>query len=316
MEFLSQYGIFLLQIVTVVFAILFTVAGIIALSSKDKGKSNLLITPLNEQYNKTVRAFSKELTDKKTQKQNKKIKKDYSKPRMFVIDFDGDIKASGVENLREEVTAILSVATPKDEVLIKISSPGGMVNTYGLASSQLQRIRDRGIPLVACVDKMAASGGYLMACVANKILAAPFAIIGSIGVVAQLPNFHRLLKKHNIDVELLTAGEHKRTLTVFGPNTDKGRKKFVEDLELIHESFKNAIINNRQQIDIEKVSTGEHWLAKDAFELRLVDKLITSDEYIIDSLTNFNVYIVKYKTKASIASKLLKPAASLLNPYY
>lgn len=316
MDFLSQYGMFLLQIATLVMAILFTLAGILSLTNKGKEKSKLCITLLNENYQKTVEQLNKQLLDKKQLKKSKKFKPDLNKPRMFVIEFDGDIKASAVDNLREEVTAILAVATKSDEVLVKINSPGGLVNAYGLAASQLQRIRDKGIALTACVDKVAASGGYLMACVANKILAAPFALIGSIGVVAQLPNFHRWLKKNNIDIELLTAGEYKRTLTVFGPNTDKGRRKFVEDLELIHDSFKDAIADNREQVDIEKVSTGEHWLAKDAFELRLVDKLMISDEYIVDNLEGFNVYQVQFKSKQTVVSRLLKPAAQLLNPYY
>ena len=314
MEFLTNYGLFLLQAVTIVVALLITVAGILALSHKDKPK--LKIKALNEKYHETQHRLQKKLLDKKQAKKLKKEKMDHSRPKMFVIDFDGDIKASAVDSLREEINAILSVATPKDEVVVKVNSPGGIVNGYGLAASQLQRIRNKEIPLTVCVDKVAASGGYLMACVANKVLAAPFAIIGSIGVVAQLPNFYRWLKKNNIDIELLTAGEYKRTLTMLGPNTDKGRKKFIEDLEQIHESFKDYVAENRQQVDIEKIATGEHWLAKDAFDLRLVDKLGTSDDYIMDSLNSFNVYQIEYHKKPSLVEKVLKPAAQLLTPFY
>jgi serine protease SohB len=317
MAFLSDYGLFLLEALTIVIAILITVAGIVALTSKEKPK--MKITALNEEYQELVHKIQKKLMDKKTHKKQvkelKKKKTDHSKPRMFVIDFDGDIKASKVSSLRQEVSAILAVADEKDEVVVRIESPGGSVNGYGLAASQLQRIRDKGIQLTACVDKVAASGGYLMACVANNILAAPFAIIGSIGVVAQLPNIHRLLKKHNIDVEMLTAGEYKRTLTFLGQNTDKGRKKFQEDIELIHQSFRDYVSTNRHQIDIDKVATGEHWLARDAFELRLVDKLMTSDDYLIDNLENFNIFKVEFKTKPTIGEKVLKPAAQLLNPW-
>ena len=108
---------------------------------------------------------------------------------------------------------------------------------YGLAASQMQRIRDKKLKLTVCVDKVAASGGYMMAVVADKIIAAPFAVLGSIGVLAQVPNFHRLLKKHDVDFEMLTAGKYKRTLTMFGENTDKGREKFQEDIEDTHVLF-------------------------------------------------------------------------------
>lgn len=314
MEFLSNYGLFLLEALTIVVALLITVAGIIALSHKDKPK--LKIVALNEKYQETKQRLQKKMLDKKSLKKLKKEKVDHSKPNMYVIDFNGDMKASAVESLREEINAILSVANTNDEVVVKVTSPGGTVNGYGLAASQLQRIRTKGIPLTVCVDKVAASGGYLMSCVANKVLAAPFAIIGSIGVVAQMPNFYRWLKKNNIDIELLTAGEYKRTLTMLGPNTDKGRKKFIEDLEQIHEFFKDYVAENRQQVDIEKIATGEYWLAKDAFDLRLVDKLATSDDYIMENLTKFNVYEIEYHQKPSVADKLLKPAAKLLNPHH
>ncbi len=249
---------------------------------------------------------------KEQKKQDKKIEIT-SKPRLFVIDFIGDIKASAVDNLRKEITMILSVATHDDEILVTLESGGGTVNSYGLGASQLQRILSHNIPLTVSVDKIAASGGYLMACVANKVLAAPFAIIGSIGVVAQMPNFHRLLKKHNIDFELLTAGEYKRTLTMFGENTDKAREKFGNELENIHHVFKDHISKHRKQVSMEKVATGEYWLAKEAFELKLVDKLTTSDEYINQKIQSHKVLRIEHKTKPSFMAKLLKPAANILN---
>ncbi len=199
-------------------------------------------------------------------------------------------------------------------MLIRLESPGGVVSGYGLAAAQLQRIRDKNIPLTVCIDKVAASGGYLMACVANTIIAAPFAIIGSIGVVAQMPNFHRWLKKNNIDVELLTAGEYKRTLTLFGENTEKGRQKFQEDLEQIHSAFRHYVLENRSQLDIDKVSTGEHWLATDAFELRLVDKLATSDDYLIKKMADYQAFKLAVQPKHSLMSKLLRPAMRLMHP--
>ncbi len=320
MSFFAQYGLFFLKTITLVVAILITVAGIIAISSKDKGSKKIKVKALNKRFRDTKETMLSEILDKKAFKKYKKSqdkkedKKD--KPNLFVLNFDGDIKASNVESLREEISAVLTVATPKDSVLVKVESGGGTVNSYGLGASQLQRIRNQNIPLTVCVDKVAASGGYLMACVANEVIAAPFAIIGSIGVVAQLPNFHRWLKKHNVDVELLTAGEYKRTLTVFGENTSKGRQKFNEDLDAIHHQFKDHIQEFRHQVTIDKVATGEHWLAKEAYELKLVDKLMTSDEYINDKVQSHNVYSIHYKTKKGFINKMLKPAAKFFNQFF
>lgn len=310
MEFLSQYGLFLLKSVTLVVAILVLFAGIFSMGRKPKPK--LEITSLNDQYDHTSSLMKKEILGKKADKKKKKLA---NQPTLFVLDFNGDIKASQVDQLREEISAILSIAKTEDEVLIRLDSPGGVVNGYGLAAAQLQRIRDRNIPLTVCIDKIAASGGYLMACVANSIIAAPFAIIGSIGVVAQIPNFHRWLKKNNIDIELITAGEYKRTLTVFGENDDKGRKKFKEDMEKIHIAFRDYILVNRSQVNIDEVSTGEHWLAKDAFSLRLVDKLSTSDEYLINRMKNFNAFKLTIQPKSSLVNKLLKPAMRFMHPW-
>ncbi len=310
MNFLADYGMFFLKSFTIVFALLLLVAGILSLGRKPKPK--LEIVSLNEQYDEIKNHMHKEVLGKKP----KKKKKDKTlKPALYLIDFSGDIKASQADQLRCEISAILSVAKPEDEVVIRLESPGGVVNGYGLAASQLQRLRDNKIPLTVCIDKMAASGGYLMACVANRIIAAPFAIIGSIGVVAQLPNFHRWLKKHDVDVELLTAGEYKRTLTLFAENTEKGRKKFQEDLEKIHTKFRDYVMENRHQVDIDKVATGEHWLARDAFDLRLVDALKTSDEYLSNKMQTFNCYKITSHAKQSLASKLLKSTTKLLHPW-
>lgn len=310
MEFLSQYGLFLLKTLTIVVAFLIIFAGFFSMSRKPKAK--IEINSLNEHYEQVHSLMAKEVLGEKAKK-NKKSKE--KKPKLFVLDFKGDIKASQVDQLRDEISSILTIAKPEDEVVIRIESPGGSVNGYGLASAQLQRIRDNNIPLTACIDKVAASGGYLMACVAQKIIAAPFAIIGSIGVVAQIPNFHRWLKKNNIDVELLTAGEYKRTLTLFGENTEKDRKKFQEDLEKIHTVFRQYVLSHRTQINIDEVSTGEHWLAADAFDLRLVDKLQTSDDYLIGKIKEHNVFKIQIQPKESLMNKLLKPAMQLMHPW-
>jgi serine protease SohB len=226
------------------------------------------------------------------------------KKRIFVLDFHGDIKASACDNLREEISAVLSLATPNDEVVVKLESGGGMVHSYGLAASQLARISNKKIPLTVCVDKVAASGGYMMACVADKIIAAPFAVLGSIGVIAQLPNFHKLLKKNDIDFEMFTAGEYKRTVTMFGENTPKGREKFMEDLEDTHVLFKEFVSEHRPQVDIATVATGEVWFGRRAKDVNLIDDLQTSDEYLLAYAENADIYEVAYSFKKSLPEKL------------
>ncbi|MFC3907738.1 protease SohB [Legionella dresdenensis] len=313
MNFLSQYGLFALEVFTLVIAVLLLVAGILAMGKKPRPK--LEVVSLNKDLEAIKERMWEEIKGKKPEKtklSKQEKKKEKEKPSLYVIDFNGDIKASQVEQLRDSITAALTIAKPEDEIVIRLESPGGSVNGYGLAASQLQRIRDRNIPLTVCIDKVAASGGYLMACVANQIVAAPFAYIGSIGVVAQLPNFHRWLKKNNIDIEMLTAGEYKRTLTMFGENTDKGREKFQEDLEKIHTAFKDYVLKYRKDIDINAISTGEHWLAIDAHNMKLIDLIKTSDDYLADKMADYNAFGITRHVKQSLADRLLKPAANML----
>lgn len=226
------------------------------------------------------------------------------KKRVYVLDFDGDVKASETDSLREAITAVLSLAEKQDEVVLKLESPGGMVHGYGLAASQLARITNKGIPLTVCVDKVAASGGYMMACVADKIMAAPFAILGSIGVVAQLPNFHKVLKKYDVDYEIFTAGKYKRTVTMLGENTETGRKKFVEDLEDTHVLFKDFISEHRSQVDLEDVATGEIWFGTRALDKSLIDGIVTSDEYLTSLHPDADILAVEYEFKKSLQEKL------------
>lgn len=223
---------------------------------------------------------------------------------IFVLDFDGDIRASAVTSLRQEISAILTLARSEDEVVVRLESGGGVVHGYGLAASQLQRIRAHNIPLTVAVDKVAASGGYMMACVADKIIAAPFAIIGSIGVLAQLPNLHRLLKKHEIDFEQLYAGEYKRTLTMFGENTDKAREKMQQELQETHDLFKAHVKDQRPQLNIGKVATGEHWFGSRALELGLVDHLQTSDDYLMAARFDTRLILLNYTAKKTLLNQL------------
>ena len=229
---------------------------------------------------------------------------DSIKKRVYVLDFDGDIEASQLECLREEITAVLSLATSRDEVILRLESPGGMVHAYGLASSQLQRIRDKDISLTICVDKVAASGGYMMACLANRLVAAPFAILGSIGVLVQLPNFHRLLRKHEVDYETISAGEFKTTLTTFGEITQKGRDKVKEDVEEMHTLFKAWVKEHRPVVEIDNIATGETWVGLQALERKMVDALMTSDECIVNACEDADVYSVHYEIRQSIGDRL------------
>lgn len=249
--------------------------------------------------------FKKERKAKKKQeKQDRKKNTQEQRKRLFVLDFDGDMSASEVEFLRHEISAVLTVAKPEDEILLRLESPGGMVHSYGLASSQLQRIRSHGIPLTIAIDRVAASGGYMMACIGNRILAAPFAVIGSIGVVAQLPNFNRLLKKHDVDIELHTAGAHKRTLTMVGENTEEGRQKFKEELEETHVLFKEFVSENRPELDIDHIATGEVWYGKRALDQKLIDEIRTSDDYLLSKRADTDIFSVKYRQKRSLPERL------------
>ena len=321
MEFLYEYGLFIAKAITIVVAILLAVGGIIGLASKQKqGKGHLEISSLSEKLESVTEFARSELLDKdelkQFQKEQKKAAKDKKKQQksnssedskkgqLFVIDFFGSMDAHEVDYLREEITAILCVAKPEDEVLVRLESGGGVVHGYGLAASQLQRIKDKNIKLTISVDKVAASGGYMMACVADHILASKFAIIGSIGVIAQMPNFNKLLKKSNIEFEQHTAGDYKRTLTMFGENNDKGREKFKEELEDVHLMFKDFVSTQRPELDIAKVATGEYWYGMRAKELGLVDEIQTSDDFILSANKDKKIFTVKYSMKKSLPERL------------
>lgn len=232
--------------------------------------------------------------------------------KIFVLDFKGDVQASAVEQFREEVTLILATAKAgKDEIVVRLESPGGVVHGYGLAAAQLVRLREAGFHLTICVDKVAASGGYMMACIATEIVAAPFAILGSIGVVAQLPNFNKLLKEHHIDYEVFTAGEYKRTVTVFGENSEEGKAKFEEELQQTHQLFKHFVENYRPQLNVAEVATGEHWYGEDAKKLKLVDQLQTSDAYLLEKLPKHDIYLITTRKKPTLGEKLGLQAAQV-----
>ncbi|NNM59998.1 MAG: protease SohB [Legionellales bacterium] len=312
MSLFLNYVLFLLKTITFVAAILVTLSGMIVLSkAKDKANNRIKINHLNERYDTLTQELQEEILSssqlktaaKKRKQAIEKLKKK-ERNRLFYLRFSGDMQATEVHTLREKITAVLSVATIKDEIVVNIESGGGLVHTYGLCASQLARIREQKIPLTVIIDKVAASGGYLMASVANQIIAAPFAIVGSIGVVGNVPNFHRFLKKHDIDFEQITAGEYKRTLTYFGENTPKGRQKFQEEIDNIHQIFKQFILQYRPQVDINEVATGEFWFGTDAIALKLIDKMGTSDDYLLQAAKINDIYEIDYQERKTIAQKL------------
>lgn len=325
-EFLFEYGLFAIKSLTIViFAIIGLAFFASILSSKQKDRESIEIEKINDHFDSLQDAIESEILPKseykkickERKKQTKKEKKaqkkqskdittavEESKNRLFVMKFEGDLHASEVDNLRKSITALLIIAKPEDEILVILESAGGIVHNYGLAASQLSRIRDKNINLTIAVDLVAASGGYMMACIGNKIIAAPFAILGSIGVLAQVPNFNRLLSKFDIDIEHHTAGKHKSTLTMFGKNTLDAREKFREELEDTHTLFKAFVKNYRPQLDIDKIATGEHWYGTTALNLNLVDEIKTSDDYLLEKAKDTDIYQITYQIHETIRDKI------------
>ena len=328
-DFFLNYGLFLAKTGTIVAAIVLVVGFIVTMSSKKQGESkdSFEIKKLNKKYDDIAKVMNTSMLPKDDLKKylkeekdklkdiNKDKKDEGQRKRIYVLNFHGDIRASAVTSLREEITAILMVASANDEVFMRLESGGGVVHGYGLAASQLMRIREKNIPLTVSVDKVAASGGYMMACVGNRIIAAPFSIIGSIGVIAQVPNFHRVLKKHDVDFEQFTAGEFKRTVTMFGENTEEAKTKFREEIEDIHVLFKDFIVQHRPEVDIAKVSTGESWPGTRALEKKLVDELKTSDDYLLENSQLADIYEISYVSKKSLIEKIGFQFQSLIDKW-
>lgn len=339
MEYLIEYGMFLAKAATLVIAIVLVIGAVAAASQRqrrDVKKGTLKVTRLNEHYEDMRDTIREEVLDKEMRKQLSKQEKkrekeehkqakrrakkqaadsskegdaadgdlEERKRRVYVLNFKGSISADEVESLREEITTVLSLADARDEILLRLESPGGMVHAYGLAASQLQRIRNSDTQLTICVDKVAASGGYMMACLADKLVAAPFAFIGSVGVLVQLPNFNRLLDKNHIDYEMISAGEYKRTLSTFGEITEKGRQKVKEEVEDIHQLFKGWIKEHRPSVDVDKIATGETWVGTQAKERYMVDEIRTSDECIAEACANAEVFEVEYEFKKTLQDRL------------
>lgn len=323
MDFLIDLGLFSSKALVLTVAIAAILVLFFALLSKARhAKPLLTIENMNKRFDEMARSLkgavlsakARKLDTKAEKKKAKAEKKESGdKKRIYVVTFEGDIRAGQVENLREEITAILTVGRrDRDEVVVVLESPGGMAHAYGLGAAQLLRVKGAGLKLTVAVDKVAASGGYMMACTADQILAAPFAIIGSIGVVASIPNFHRLLKKHDVDYEEMTAGEFKRTVSLFGEITEKGRRKFLTELEDTHVLFKAFVKQNRPQLDIDTVATGEHWFGQRALEHKLIDEIVSSDDYLFRQRESCDIYRIEMKVTKRWSEKLAENIGTLI----
>lgn len=311
-EALIEYGLFFAKTVTLAAAILFVAAALVNLQRRARESEGMKVTDLKKRLRQAADGLRGALLPKaerkklaKQRKQEAKAEQDQPRKRVFVLDFRGDIRASATASLREEVNAVLAVAEEGDQVLVRLENAGGLVHEHGLAASQLVRLREAGVKLTVAVDRVAASGGYLMACIADRIVAAPFAILGSIGVLAQLPNFNRMLDNHGVEFEQISAGKYKRTVTMFGKNTEEDRDKLRQELEDVHQLFQDAVGRYRPDLDMQKVATGEHWYGTRAIELSLADELATSDELLIKAVDDRDVYKVTYEVKQPLPKKVL-----------
>ncbi|MEJ2514852.1 MAG: protease SohB [Gammaproteobacteria bacterium] len=310
-EALLDYGLFLAKTATVVVAIAVVLGLVVSVSRKNREPEGLQAKNLGKQLRGAANSLRQAMMPRKqwrsfarAQKKQLKDREHVQRPTLFVLDFKGDLRASASASLRREISAVLEVARPDDEVLVRLENYGGLVHEHGLAASQLARLRDRGIRLTAAVDKVAASGGYLMACVADRIIAAPFAIVGSIGVLAQVPNFRKLLEDRGVHVEQVKAGRYKRTVSMFGEVTDEDRDKLRQELEDVHALFQDMVARYRPRLDMGKVATGEYWHGTRALELGLVDDLCTSDEYLLRASERFDAYAVKWAGRKKITEKI------------
>ena len=314
LDLLVAYGFFLLKIITVLLVILIPILMISSSTKhrKETDKGRIIVKNLSDKLEEIGVTLKSAEMDPKAYKsflkeRNKKKKKEIkgkSKEIVYVLDFKGDIQASAVGKLKQEINAIIASQVKCKEVVINVESGGGSAYAYGLCAAELKRLVDNKIKLTVCIDKIAASGGYLMSCVATKIVAAPWAIVGSIGVIAQLPNFHRLLKKLDIDIEMHTAGKFKRTLTTLGENTKQGREKFISELEDLHVVFKDFVKENRSKIQVAKVATGEVWQGDKAKKLGLIDEIGTSDDYLLKLASKFKLLEIQYFEKKPFTARI------------
>jgi serine protease SohB len=256
-------------------------------TSFEENKFGLLQYHPNTKYERQLSFKTRGVEQKKGGLFRKKTKELDEKPLaerpIAVVSFDGDVRATKRKIVSALIDELIVNKDKLSEAVVVVNSPGGSVAEYGLLYAEMERIRAAGISLTVCIDTYAASGGYLMSLPANRIVAAPFAFVGSVGVVAYSPNIHRLLKKHDIEPRLFTAGEFKRTVTLIGDDDEEAKQHFQHQLESLHGLFLAAVKKYRTGANFEKIGTGDHWTAEESQtqNLGLVDHIATSREYLL-----------------------------------
>mmetsp|Transcript_9058 Transcript_9058/g.12909 ORF Transcript_9058/g.12909 Transcript_9058/m.12909 type:complete len:423 (-) Transcript_9058:25-1293(-) len=282
---------------------------------------------INERYSKDSMALSKAMStpSQKTQikmpksllgdfnktsgarEHSKEVKKSYN-GTSIILELKGlDTMVAQAHDLNDKVSFLLEEHRGKKEntnttslnstdqtdseleVIILLESPGGSAAEYGLAAQQILRLRDEpGIQVTVIVDKVAASGGYMMACTSSpgRLYAAPFAVVGSIGVIGQTVNIHNALESWGVKPLVFRGGKHKAPVGLIGEVSEDGMKTIQKMIDKTHNAFKRHVLAARPKLakQIDDVATGDVWLGCDALDVGLIDRVITSDEYISQRL--------------------------------
>ncbi len=237
-------------------------------------------------------------------------------PRLAVLRFQGlrDLNASGDQRLSEAIDEVLVNRDHFEEAVVIIDSPGGTTHGYGHAYALLERLSASGLKVTACIDRIGASGGYLMALPADRILAGPFAIVGSVGVVAGIPNVKRLLEEKGVSYRLFVAGDKKRVVHFADDDGPEVREYMDEKLAGIHTQFLQAVEKHRgDRVKLDEVRSGDHWSAEESVEkgLGLVDELQTSAEYLLER--NREVALVMIERRVDITERFAGYLAARLS---
>lgn len=313
MDFFVDLAAFLIKAGILAAASVFVLGSLIGMIRRarmDPGQDHLRVTYLNEEladHSLSIlnammppKAFKK-LARRQQQELGVKSR---TRPKTFILDFFGDLAASSVDALRQQINALLLVLEEKDEVLVRLESSGGKAHAYGFAAAQLGRLKGENRRLVVSIDRVAASGGYMMACVADHIIAAPFALVGSIGVLAMVPNFHRLLQQFNVDYDEFAVGENKKNISLLGANTEEGKQKFIQDMEEFHRDFKGFVAEHRPAVKIDEAADGDVWYGEKARTLGLVDELKTSDDFLLERIKERDLFRVEFVESKPLRKRL------------
>ena len=190
----------------------------------------------------------------------------------------GYVEVKGtIRNSRKVVEWIdkLSENSSIRAILVRIDSPGGGVAPSQEIYDALKRAREKGKPVVASIGSLGASGGYYIACAADKIVADPGSVTGSIGVIMQFPVIRDLLRKLGIDYEVIKSGEFKDIASPLRPMTDKERRLLKEVILDVYSQFVDVVAESRglPKDSVLKIADGRILSGRQAYELGLVDTL-------------------------------------------